>query len=76
MVDFTRLSIFCQEAHHDLSSWFVPIRKKMNSQILPIPDKMYARLFFETGNGWYLGDSNNVPDKLIAGFKVESAPSF
>ena len=54
-------------------SWFVPIRKKMNSQIGPYTlDKMYARLFFETGNGWYLGDSNNVPDKIDSGPRFKS----
>ena len=54
-------------------SWFVPIRKKMNSQIGPYTlDKMYARLFFETGNGWYLGDSNKVPDKIDSGARLKS----
>lgn len=54
-------------------SWFLPIRKKINSQIGPYTlDKMYARLFFETGNGWYLGDSNNVPDKIYSGPSLKS----
>jgi len=54
-------------------SWFVPIRKKMNSQIGPYTlDKMYARLFFETGNGWYIGDSKKVPDKIDSGPSLKS----
>ena len=41
-------------------SWFTPIFKKMNIQIGPyMIDKMYARLFFEAGNGWFLGESSN-----------------
>lgn len=35
-------------------SWFTPIFKNMNTQIGPYTfDKLYARFFFETGNGWY-----------------------
>jgi len=41
-------------------SWFMPVFKKMNTQVGPyIFDKMYARFFFETGNGWFLGNSSD-----------------
>lgn len=37
-------------------SWFTPIFKNINKQVGPYTfDKMYARFFFETGNGWYPG---------------------
>ena len=51
-------------------SWFVPIFKNMHRQAGPFMfDKMYARFFFETGNGWFLGDSNasETADRLGTG---------
>lgn len=54
-------------------SWFAPIFKDINTQIGPYTfDKLYARFFFETGNGWYLGNSSNSPDKLDIGNKLKS----
>jgi Tol biopolymer transport system component len=42
-------------------SWFMPIFKDVNTQVGPYMfDKMYARFFFETGNGWFLGNSSNT----------------
>lgn len=41
-------------------SYFMPVFKDMSTQVGPyIFDKMYARFFFETGNGWFLGNSAN-----------------
>lgn len=55
-------------------SWFTPIFKNMNKQIGPYSfDKLYARFFFETGNGWYLGNSSgNSSDQLDIGGKIKS----
>lgn len=44
-------------------SWFMPIYKDLQHQAGPyMLDKVYARFFFETGNGWFLGDSKNMED--------------
>ena len=50
-------------------SWFTPIIKDMNTQIGPYTfDKLYARFFFEAGNGWYPGGAtDNNPDLLDSG---------
>lgn len=41
-------------------SWFIPLFKNIHKQAGPyIFDKVYARFFFETGNGWFLGSSSN-----------------
>lgn len=54
-------------------SWFLPIKKQMNGQIGPYTlDKMYARFFFETGNGWYLGDAANTSDIIDSGANLKS----
>ncbi|MEL0010885.1 MAG: hypothetical protein VW868_04925, partial [Bacteroidota bacterium] len=54
-------------------SWFLPLKKQMNGQIGPYTlDKMYARLFFETGNGWYVGDAASTPDKIDSGSGLKS----
>ena len=55
-------------------SWFTPILKDMNKQIGPYTfDKLYTRVFFETGNGWYLNDSaNENPNLLNSGKNLKS----
>ncbi len=41
-------------------SWFMPVFKNLNTQVGPYMfDKVYARFFFETGNGWFLGNSSS-----------------
>ncbi|MEO1021701.1 MAG: hypothetical protein AAFW89_04095, partial [Bacteroidota bacterium] len=38
-------------------SYFLPLYRNINKQVGPYSlDKLYARFFFETGNGWYLND--------------------
>ncbi|MCG8372239.1 MAG: hypothetical protein MI700_01830 [Balneolales bacterium] len=42
-------------------SWFAPIYKNINKQAGPYTlDKVYARFFFEAGNGWFLGNSTDT----------------
>jgi len=55
-------------------SWFTPIFKDLNKQIGPYTfDKLYARFFFETGNGWYPnGVAENNPNLLDSGKKLKS----
>lgn len=54
-------------------SWFTPIFKNMNKQIGPYSfDKLYARFFFEAGNGWYPGSSGSSSDRLDIGNKIKS----
>lgn len=55
-------------------SWFTPIATNINKQIGPYTfDKLYARFFFETGNGWYPGGAaNNNPDLLDSGKNLKS----
>ena len=50
-------------------SWFTPIFKDINKQIGPYTfDKLYARFFFEAGNGWYpKSAADNNPDLLDSG---------
>ncbi|MFV1884681.1 MAG: hypothetical protein ACMZ7B_09350 [Balneola sp.] len=54
-------------------SWFTPIVKDMNTQIGPYTfDKLYARFFFEAGNGWYPGGATDRnPDLLDSGKKLK-----
>ncbi len=56
-------------------SWFMPIFKNINTQIGPYMfDKMYARFFFETGNGWFLGNSSGseTARRLTTGNNLKS----
>ena len=62
-------------------SWFMPIFKNINTQIGPYMFyKMYARFFFETGNGWCLGNSSGseTARRLTTGnnLKVVLEPSY
>lgn len=54
-------------------SWFTPIFKDINTQIGPYTfDKLYARFFFELGNGWYPnGAANNNPNLLYSGPRLK-----
>ncbi len=56
-------------------SWFMPIFKNVNTQVGPYMfDKMYARFFFETGNGWFLGNSSDseTAQRLSTGNNLKS----
>lgn len=56
-------------------SWFMPVFKNINTQVGPYMfDKMYARFFFETGNGWFLGNSagSDTADRLSTGNNLKS----
>lgn len=56
-------------------SWFMPIFKDINTQVGPYMfDKMYARFFFETGNGWFLGNSkgSETAQRLSTGNNLKS----
>tara|TARA_R110000868_G_scaffold383578_13_gene650807 strand:+ start:25438 stop:28812 length:3375 start_codon:yes stop_codon:yes gene_type:complete len=55
-------------------SWFTPIFKDLNKQVGPYTfDKLYARFFFETGNGWYpKGATSNNPDLLDSGKNLKT----
>ncbi|MGB0347318.1 MAG: hypothetical protein ACPGGA_07525, partial [Balneolaceae bacterium] len=56
-------------------SWFMPIFKNLNTQVGPYMfDKMYARFFFETGNGWFLGKSSDseTAQRLNTGNNLKS----
>jgi len=56
-------------------SWFMPIFKNINTQVGPYMfDKMYARFFFETGNGWFLGNSTDseTATRLSTGNNLKS----
>jgi Tol biopolymer transport system component len=56
-------------------SWFMPIFKDINTQVGPYMfDKMYARFFFETGNGWFLGNSkgSETAQRLNTGNNLKS----
>ncbi len=54
-------------------SWFTPIFKNINKQVGPYTfDKMYARFFFEAGNGWYPGGiADNNPNLLDSGKNIK-----
>jgi Tol biopolymer transport system component len=56
-------------------SWFMPIFKNMRQQVGPYMfDKVYARFFFETGNGWFLGNSadSETAQRLGTGNNLKS----
>ncbi|MEQ9310870.1 MAG: hypothetical protein RLN90_15535 [Balneolaceae bacterium] len=55
-------------------SWFTPIFKNINKQVGPYTfDKLYARFFFETGNGWYPNEAAvNNPNLLDSGKNLKS----
>ncbi|RNC86111.1 MAG: hypothetical protein ED557_04895 [Balneola sp.] len=47
-------------------SWFTPIFKNINKQVGPYTfDKVYARFFFEAGNGWYPGGAADNNSGLL-----------
>lgn len=49
-------------------SWFMPVLRNVTSQAGPIMiDKVYTRFFFETGNGWFLGNSSNTETANLLG---------
>ncbi|MEX2362467.1 MAG: hypothetical protein WD597_02535, partial [Balneolaceae bacterium] len=51
-------------------SWFTPIVKNITKQVGPYTiDKLYARFFFETGNGWK--SPYDTGDKLKSGVGAE-----
>ena len=52
-------------------SWLVPIKRDINKQVGPYTfDKLYARFFFEAGNGWYPGITDNT-DLIFSGNKIK-----